>query len=246
MSSSTKGYARHRITPSGVKQDDRELLRGSPGRAFDLHKPEWVGLQFGWARVVSPHLERKNGRLLLRVVCVGCHEEKLVAHNNLLSGKTNGCQNCSQPRRLPKKLDRRLTAAKQRCSNPDSPVWESYGGRGIEFRFSSVLEAGLWIMSNLGWYPEQELDRIDNDGHYEAGNLRWATRAQQNSNKRTSKLPEGWKYNPELWPYAENTVKRKLREGKTQHEILREAERAVQEKRKGWRSIRDRLASMTS
>ncbi len=45
-----------------------------------------------------------------------------------------------------------------------------------------------WIVDNLG-YPEpgRSLDRINNDGHYEAGNLRWATRTEQANNKRAYK-----------------------------------------------------------
>lgn len=72
-------------------------------------------------------------------------------------------------------------SAKQRCSSDH----RNYGGRGIEFRFASPSEMTEWVLANLGPRPSGcSIDRIDNSGHYEAGNLRWADRQTQNSNKR--------------------------------------------------------------
>jgi hypothetical protein len=73
-------------------------------------------------------------------------------------------------------------SAKRRCTNPHCKDYKDYGGRGIEFRFAG-FEA---FLLELGPKPNPELtvDRIDNDGHYEAGNVRWATMMEQRHNRR--------------------------------------------------------------
>lgn len=76
-------------------------------------------------------------------------------------------------------------SARQRCINPKSVGYKDYGGRGIRFEFSSPTEAITYVWGNLGPKPEgMEIDRINNDGHYAPGNLRYATRSEQQQNKR--------------------------------------------------------------
>ena len=74
-------------------------------------------------------------------------------------------------------------SAKQRATNPRHPQWKDYGGRGIEFRFSSFSQ----FIVDIGKKPSAQhtLDRINNDGHYEPGNIRWATHLEQIQNRRT-------------------------------------------------------------
>lgn len=77
------------------------------------------------------------------------------------------------------------SSAKQRCQNPKALSYPSYGGRGIEFRFVSVRAFAEWVLDNLGTRPQAcSIDRIDNNRHYEPGNLRWATHSEQQQNKR--------------------------------------------------------------
>lgn len=85
---------------------------------------------------------------------------------------------------------RAYSSAKYRCTNPNSPCWKDYGGRGIEFRFHSFAQ----FLGEVGKRPEgKTLDRKDNNGNYEPGNVRWATPSQQRTNQRRSPLTEDHK-----------------------------------------------------
>jgi hypothetical protein len=72
--------------------------------------------------------------------------------------------------------------AKQRCTNPKSAKWKDYGARGIEFRFASYQQFFAELGPRPG--PEYSLDRRNNEGHYEPGNVRWATQEEQHENRR--------------------------------------------------------------
>jgi hypothetical protein len=75
-----------------------------------------------------------------------------------------------------------------RCHNPDNEFYSRYGGRGIQVHEGWLHEFTAfrdWVLANLGPRPSgRSLDRKDNDGNYEPGNLRWATAKEQANNRR--------------------------------------------------------------
>lgn len=92
--------------------------------------------------------------------------------------------------------------AKYRCINPKHKSYVKYGGRGIQFKFNSFDE---WL-DYMGPRPVgYEMDRIDNDGHYQIGNLRWIDYSTQQKNKRTYKNNSsgikgvGWVHTTNTW-----------------------------------------------
>ena len=71
--------------------------------------------------------------------------------------------------------------AQQRCK-PQHKHHAHYFDRGIAFKFTSFEQ----FFAEVGLRPSSKhsLDRRDNDKGYESGNVRWATKSQQERNRR--------------------------------------------------------------
>lgn len=80
----------------------------------------------------------------------------------------------------------------RRCTNANHPAWSRYGSRGIAV-CPGWIDDFQAFLEHIGPRPSSEfsLDRIDNDRGYEPGNVRWATRKEQNRNRGNSKLTRG-------------------------------------------------------
>lgn len=74
---------------------------------------------------------------------------------------------------------------KSRCKNPKHPRYKDWGGRGIKVcdRWNKSFSA---FLQDVGFRPSDEysIDRIDNDGNYEPGNVKWSTVQEQTHNRR--------------------------------------------------------------
>jgi len=142
--------------------------------------------------VVLRRAPNAGDRVCWAALC-DCGTEIVVRGDHLKSGHTQSC-GCAQSDwaasghlgNITRKHGGTGTAeykafkgAKERCTNPRHANWH---GRGIEFRFET-FEA---FLAEVGPRPSprHSIDRIDNDGHYATGNVRWATAKEQSNNRR--------------------------------------------------------------
>lgn len=79
---------------------------------------------------------------------------------------------------------------RRRCYYPKHTSYKYYGARGVEVSPRWLGENGFRnFLADVGHRPagKTSLDRIDNDGNYEPGNVRWADQTEQNLNRRLMK-----------------------------------------------------------
>jgi hypothetical protein len=166
-----------------------------------------TGQRFGELVVVCriPHVDFHNGPLWL--FRCSCGREFAASKTRVSTGQwpVKSCLKCRPRVRrqstppthrgklggLSKSSEYQIyRGMRQRCENPKDSVYGYYGGRGIHVcdRWKASF---LDFFADVGPRPSKEysLDRIDNDGNYEPGNVRWATDTEQARNKRRAGPP---------------------------------------------------------
>ena len=213
MSLHTTGSQQQSTTPSS-RSKETQFRSGS------LH-PKWIGScvpreilekTYGDLQIVKPDIRRKKGYAEVYAKCSVTQKQKWVSLHNILNGKsTSFCGNGRRPTPNAVVLGKRYDGILQRCNQPSSRSFKNYGARGIECRFPSRMAFIVWVNENLPHkdYAGTHLDRIDNDGHYEPGNLQLSTPTENNDNRRTTLLVEGYTVNRlyKVTPYSKDTIR---------------------------------------
>lgn len=162
-----------------------------------------TGAVFGRLRAVAATKIEGRKETYWECLCL-CGTTKLVMAQNLRDGRIRSCgcllKESTSKRRTKHKqsrvgLDRKPSseykawcAMRDRCNRVNHVGYKDYGGRGI--RVDPTWEASFeafYAYIGPKPTPAHTLDRVDVNGHYEPGNVRWATRKEQAANTRRSR-----------------------------------------------------------
>ncbi len=166
-----------------------------------------TGAVFNRVTVLQRAENSKQNRAQWRCRCE-CGTLTIVTSHDLKSGDTKSCGCLHRETKAALKhgyskthIYHRWTEIRQRCLNPNSASFRHYGRRGITV--AAQWDDFLQFLQDIGEppSPRHTIDRINNDGNYEPGNVRWATPSEQNSNTRQNHIItfQGRTQTMEMW-----------------------------------------------
>ena len=194
-----------------------------------------AGMRKAMLELVKVVGKNKHGAILGLFVC-DCGNTKEIAVGNVFVGsvKSCGCYNRSgdssvrhgHNRGKPSLTYSSWYAMKARCKGQSKLSKKNYKDRGIVVceRWHSFDN----FLSDMGLRPSigHSIDRIDNDGSYELGNCKWATKKEQDRNKRSTRLLAAYGFSMIAPDWAEvleipvGRIRSRLQYGWSDHDAL--------------------------
>lgn len=158
-----------------------------------------TGLTFGRWTVVSASPGHVPGAIRKWTCLCSCGTTRDVEGASLRRGQSTSCGCMRRSNKSRTRLYFVWRGMRNRCYDAQGTAFMDYGGRGITVcaRWLASFED---FVADMGPRPPgTSLDRIDVDGNYEPGNCRWATKEQQDNNKRATVMVE---YDGRMMPAA--------------------------------------------
>lgn len=157
-----------------------------------LLEHKMVGTRFGRLIVTSFSHRKETVGFFWNCLC-DCGNTSVLSTSVLRSGSTQSC-GCYRKDKITKhnmhktRIYSKWRSMLSRCRNPRNINYKNYGGRGITVSDSWLDFENFY--GDMGDPPtdKHQIDRINNEGNYEASNCRWVTNKENARNKRTNRL----------------------------------------------------------